>query len=287
MSLAYMGALISGQWLSYEGTFAATDGPASGLTSVSIGVEETGTTPIGQSLQLAGSGAGYSDFLWQAPADDTPGQLNNGQSLGGAPQPEPSNYPTELEAVVYKIMITLTWTDAVGAQLPSNYLIKLSDADDITPPVDGTPVPDDEDFSDGTGALNISYGTETAVFYPLEGETQYYFKIYPYTNAGANINFKTDGTAPATDETTVPRLHLEDFESNSFGTWTMYNVASDKDWAVVNFGGAYSTIFFAQMNGYNQDVPSNDWLISPALNMNTLENEQLEFFSQWRYGDSD
>ncbi len=287
MALAYQGSVVSGQWLSYEGAMTANDGPANGMLSADIGVMETGTEAVGLSLQLAGSGAAYSDFLWQAPADDTPGQLNNGQSLGGAPQPEPSNYPTELALEVYKIMITLTWTDAVGTQLPSNYLIKLSDADDITAPVDGTPVPDDEDFSDGTGALNISYGVETAVFYPLEGETEYYFKIYPYTNAGANINYKTDGTAPSDNGGTVPRLHLEDFESNSFGTWTMYNVASDKDWAVANFGGAYSTIFFAQMNGFNQDVPSNDWLISPALNLNTMENEQLEFFSQWKYGVSD
>ncbi|MEW6332347.1 MAG: hypothetical protein AB1560_12900, partial [Pseudomonadota bacterium] len=34
------------QFLSYEGVFAAVDGPAAGMTSVDIGVAETGTTPI-------------------------------------------------------------------------------------------------------------------------------------------------------------------------------------------------------------------------------------------------
>ena len=46
---------VSVQFLSYEGTFAATSGPASGLTSTDIGIAETGS-PVGSSLQLTGSG---------------------------------------------------------------------------------------------------------------------------------------------------------------------------------------------------------------------------------------
>lgn len=287
LALVYNGAVISGQWLSYEGSFAATNGPANGTTSVDIGVMEPSTTPIGQSLQLTGTGTQYGDFSWEPPATATPGDLNNGQTIGGAPLPEPSSYPTDLAASVYKIQITLDWTDATGAQLPSKYLVLLSDADNITAPVDGTPVADDTDFSDGNGALNINYGVQTCSFYPLEGQTEYFFKIYPYTNAGANINYKTDGTAPAISETTVIRVHFEDFESNSFGSWTTFSVASDKDWAVVNFGGAYNTTFFAQMNGFSENEPSNDWLISPSLDLTVNSNEQLEFFTIWRYGDTD
>jgi len=36
--------------------------------------------------------------------------------------------------------IALNWTDATGAQLPAGYLIKASTANNITAPVDGTPV---------------------------------------------------------------------------------------------------------------------------------------------------
>ncbi len=287
IALVYGTTVISGQFLGYEGVFTAASGPAQGMTSVDIGVMETSSTPIGHSLQLTGTGTLYSSFTWEQPAAQTPGALNNGQSLGGAPLPEPSNYPTNFTAEVYKIQITLDWTDATGAQLPSKYLVKVADANNITPPVDGVPVADDLDFSDGTGALNVPYGEQTCSFYPMEGQTEYFFKIFPYTNAGANINYKTDGTAPSTSETTVIKVHFEDFENNSFGTWTTYSVASDKDWAVVNFGGAYSTTFFAQMNGYQENEPSNDWLISPALNMNVYGNEQLEFFSTWRFGDVD
>ena len=83
LALSYQGTLISDQFLSYEGAFSATDGPANGVTSVDIGVAETSSTPIGESLQLSGSGTSYFNFTWQIPAAETPGNENNGQSLGG------------------------------------------------------------------------------------------------------------------------------------------------------------------------------------------------------------
>ena len=287
MALAYQGTLVPGQWLSYEGAFVAADGPAAGLTSVDIGVSEPGTTPIGQSLQLSGTGTQYGDFIWQPPAAETPGQANNSQTFSGSPLPEPSNYPTNFASYVYKISVTLTWTDATGAQLPAAYLILIKDENTITPPVDGVPVANDLDLSDGMGALNVNYGMETCMFYPMEGETEYFFEIYPYTNAGANIDYKTDGTAPSTSATTDPLIHLEQFETGDLGSWTQYSVASDKDWGAVSFGGAYNTTWFAQMNGFNENEPSNDWLISPSLNLDVYGNEILEFFTQWRYGSTD
>ena len=80
LSLDYMGTVI--QFLSYEGTLTATDGPANGLTSTDIGVSEPGE--IGESLQLSGTGTQYSDFFWVEPAPETPGALNNSQSFGAA-----------------------------------------------------------------------------------------------------------------------------------------------------------------------------------------------------------
>lgn len=53
-------ALVHGtdlvQFLSYEGQFAAADGPAAGLTSTDIGVEEGSSTTDAQSLQLSTAG---------------------------------------------------------------------------------------------------------------------------------------------------------------------------------------------------------------------------------------
>lgn len=77
------------QLLSYEGVFTAVDGPAAGLTSIDIGVAETGTTPLGFSLQLAGTGSLYQDFVWNGPDAASPGAINAGQTFAPAPAPVP------------------------------------------------------------------------------------------------------------------------------------------------------------------------------------------------------
>jgi hypothetical protein len=79
------------QLLSYEGVFTTVDGPAAGLTSVDIGVAETGTTPLGFSLQLAGTGSLYQNFVWSGPAAGSPGTVNPGQTFAPAPVPLPAS----------------------------------------------------------------------------------------------------------------------------------------------------------------------------------------------------
>ncbi len=84
------------QFLSYEGSFTAVGGPANGLTSVDIGVSEPNDTPLGESLQLTGTGTLYEDFAWNAPAASSFGALNAGQSFGGAPPPTPTPEPPDV-----------------------------------------------------------------------------------------------------------------------------------------------------------------------------------------------
>jgi hypothetical protein len=52
------------QFLSYEGSFMAMNGPADGVVSTDIGVFEKGEDRAGISLQLTGSGNAYEDFWW-------------------------------------------------------------------------------------------------------------------------------------------------------------------------------------------------------------------------------
>jgi hypothetical protein len=81
------------QFLSYEGGFTATDGPAAGITATEISVREDNPAPaVGNSLQLIGSGSDYSDFAWSGPMTQTIGAINSGQSFLGsaAAIPEPS-----------------------------------------------------------------------------------------------------------------------------------------------------------------------------------------------------
>jgi hypothetical protein len=200
---------------------------------------------------------------------------------------EPTNYPTAFAATATGITANLTWTDATGAQLPDKYLIRISNQDNITAPADGTPVADDRDVSDGSGAISVTYGTQTFTFFRLDETTVYYFKIYPYTNTGAGINYKTDGTAPSASDTTQAILNTNDFESNGFGTWTTYNLASSKNWSVYTGTGAYATTHYTNINGYQgssiPDTIENDWLISPSLNLVPYTNEKMIFFSWWNF----
>ena len=69
------------QFVSYEGTFVAVGGPADGFKSIDIGVSEPETTPLGQSLQLTGTGHGYTDFTWTGPTLHSRGLLNTGQDI--------------------------------------------------------------------------------------------------------------------------------------------------------------------------------------------------------------
>lgn len=73
------GAVV--QFLSYEGSFAASNGPAAGMTSVDIGVAESNSTAPGTSLQLSGSGSAYAQFTWQASSAESFGACNTGQSF--------------------------------------------------------------------------------------------------------------------------------------------------------------------------------------------------------------
>jgi len=125
--------------------------------------------------------------------------------------PEPTNHVTAFAAgTITTSSIALTWTDATGAQLPNTYLIKASSssAGAIQDPIDGIP--------EANSALvqNVAQGTGTVTFSGLSSGTVYFFKIYPYTNTGISVNYKTNGTVPQVSASTLvaPALVLyEDF----------------------------------------------------------------------------
>ena len=115
---------------------------------------------------------------------------------------EPTNNPSGLSAtsVSYsQSAVTVTWTDVTDTVLPDGYLIKGSTAgfSAITNPVDGTPV------SDGGLNKNILPGIESFSFTGLSASSSYYFKIFPYTNSGTDINYKTSGVVPSSSATTI------------------------------------------------------------------------------------
>ena len=196
---------------------------------------------------------------------------------GGAaePDPEPSNYPTDFYYLGVGTDIILTWTDATGAQLPHKYLI-LASTGNITVPTDGTPV------ADGILAKNVPYGTQVAEFTGLQGGTTYHFAIFPYTNSGSNIDYKTDGNYPIVTATTeeIYTLLFEDFDED-LGVFTAYDMYGDQGW----HQGSYQGTTYAVCNGYaNQTYNENeDWLISPAISSNGYQDAILSFRTAMKF----
>jgi hypothetical protein len=209
--------------------------------------------------------------------------------------PEPTNHVTNFTAsTVAANSIELTWTGATGGQLPAGYLILgKKETGAYASVVDGTPVVDDQNWLlDHNAAHNVVHtdGANSYTFTKLNGNTEYDFIIYPYTNTGGDIDYKTDGTVPAVNTTTSDGavvVGFEDFELGTFGIMSTYSVSSNKDWEIVNFGGAENTIYFTQINGYQQDASSNDWIISPPVNFDAYENKTLSFYTQYKYGSED
>jgi len=196
--------------------------------------------------------------------------------------PEPTNYPTSFTATPAAATITASWTDAIGAQLPAGYLVKVTKSSGITSPVDGTFEPDDLDFSDGNGAKNVPFGQQNYLFKGLEEGTVYNLKIFPYTNGGTLVDYKTDGTIPSANATTQSIISSTNFDTD-LAPWTQFNVTGDQIWLIdlthgVNASGC------AKMSGYlAQNFENEDWLISPAIDLGNMNNTKLQFYSAYNY----
>ena len=176
------------------------------------------------------------------------------------PIPEPSNYPTNFAGSVVTSHVTLRWEDATGAQLPSKYLV-VGSTGSITVPVDGTPV------ANGELVANVNYGVQEVGFSGLTPNTTYHFAIFPYTNGGSSIDYKTDGSYPVVNVFVEPFTVLldEDFEGEGLGQFTAYDVIGDQAWQQ----DTYNQNSYAHMNGYESGAHENeDWLISPAMDGN-------------------
>ncbi|MEQ9466491.1 MAG: lamin tail domain-containing protein [Ekhidna sp.] len=90
--------------------------------------------------------------------------------------------------------------------IAEGFLIKMSTADDIVDPTDLS------EESDGATTVNVASGVGSYSWTGLDAGTQYFFKIYPFTNPGLAIDYKTDGTIPSDNATTdaLPDLILVD-----------------------------------------------------------------------------
>lgn len=169
------------QFLSYEGSFTAGNGPAAGQTSTDIGVSESGSTLSTQSLQLSGGpGTDYTDFTWQTAGASTNGSTNTGQDFCTActgPDPEPTN---EVSGVANNCVtcggFSLDWTLGAGTD---SVIVVVSDTPITNPPTDGVNYAPGEFTGGDDMVMYNGSGTSTTIG-GLNPSTTYYYAIYSY-----------------------------------------------------------------------------------------------------------
>ncbi|WP_163133959.1 choice-of-anchor J domain-containing protein [Agarivorans sp. Alg241-V36] len=108
----------------------------------------------------------------------------------------------------------------------------------------------------------------------IEGES-YSYRIRPYNAAGLS-SYSADVTAE-TLSNPVPRIFSEDFELGDLGQMLAVNVTSDAEWGISTNGN------YAYMNGYGADMESDDWLITPSINLGYYSETSLSFESAYNY----
>jgi hypothetical protein len=203
--------------------------------------------------------------------------------------PEPTNYPTNFTAETYKVFIDISWEDSQGGQLPTGYIIYCYlDTVQMPVPVDGEMPENDENIEDDGLAFGyVPYGFTEGRITDFPPGQHYNFVLYPYTNSGENIDYKTDGTPPTADATTenLNLLLYDDFEEDGFGSFTPHNVLGDQQWMI----GSYNGNSFAKMNGYAAGAAhaNEDWLISQPVNLTQGRVATLTFSNSKKYDGND
>ncbi|WP_196886531.1 endonuclease [Aureivirga sp. CE67] len=176
--------------------------------------------------------------------------------------------------------VNMIWGDGVGFEAPSN--VTISNITHTTADVtwdytnDEVTIANYQVYVDGTLILNTTE-TNVDLINLTEGTdyTVYITATDTEDNVSAPSQLKTFTTT--TDAIT---LIDEDFSNCDNIAFTAYDEASDKSWFCTD-NNQY------QMNGYQEDVLSKDWLItSEKINFDTYSDEKLSLFIKYKYGNS-
>ena len=229
----------------------------------------------------------YNDYQQNRnPFIDHPEYAN---SIWGSNNPEPSNHVLNfITDNITSSSIMLNWDDNDGADTADKFLLFINTSGSFTNPIDGTVQSDDTNLSDGSGKVNIMHGNETYTFTSLNANTTYYFEIFPYSNFGTDIDYKSDGSIPATSATTEKiflfiseiadpndsayskyvELYNAGTSAINFDTeiWYLSRQANGNSWADVQLTGniaasdtyilSYKESYFFNSYGFNADINS-------------------------------
>ncbi|HEX8262620.1 MAG TPA: Calx-beta domain-containing protein, partial [Allosphingosinicella sp.] len=149
------------QFLSWEGSIVASNGPAAGMRSTDIGVFEGSSSPLGFSLQVVGSGASAADFTWVSARDDNFGAVNTDQDFIG---PNATGQVRIGDASVVEgdsgtsmLVFTVTRAGGLGQAAGVDWVLNLTPGGaDLADLGAGQPLSGHVDFGVGVSSVTIS-----------------------------------------------------------------------------------------------------------------------------------
>ena len=203
------------EFLSYEGTFIATTGAATGMGSIDIGVAQS-STPVGQSLQRNANG------LWTGPTTATFGACND----SGEPPPPVSSItfsgrvPSDPPLPVgYEDQLFATLRDATGAVVPTTF-VWLSETPAIAS-IDQNGVM--RALAAGTATVRATAEDGTTAIYGLPTRVALASTTAQY---GDHAEFGEPGDADASDDFIVRYTEYTASYNRNRGTpnWVAYNI---------------------------------------------------------------
>lgn len=189
----------------------------------------------------------------------------------GAVLPEPTNHVASFAAgTPSTTSIPLTWNNNDGAQPADKYLVLINTTGTFSTPMDGTPIADDLNLADNSGALNVLHSAQTCTFSSLTPGTHYYFIIYPYTNYGTNINYKTNPTVPTTNTTTgnTATLTLSTNTLIGFSYLTGSGPSSSQSYTLSGAALSPASGSLTVSGSTNFEVSANNTTFNPSVTLN-------------------
>ncbi len=241
------------QFLSYEGSFTATDGTANGMTSTDIGVSETSSTTSEESLQLTGSGNVYTDFSWAGPAARSNGDINSGQTFVANAETRvffaSSSASVAEDAGTYDLVVSISNPDA-GTATSADVVLISGDAADINNYTTQTVTFPAGSSDNQTVTITITDDSD------IEGDEDLVFELQNVTggnNAAASNPSQFTLTIEDNDFASVPNIVINEIMQNPAavdddkGEWfELFNPGdSDVDingWVIKDDGTDYHTI---------------------------------------------
>ena len=203
------------QFLSYEGSFVAANGPAAGQTSVDIGVRELGNEPAGLSLALG------ADGLWRSPSANTFGACNDGDPTPPAEVASVTVAPASATLNVSATQqLTATAQDAGGQTVPGTAFTWASSAPAVAS-VSGTGLVTALAAGDatisataangvaGSAAVHVNAGS------PPSGSPVRFNEIH-YDNSGADVGEAIEVEGPAGTDLSGFSIVLYNFTTGAF-----------------------------------------------------------------------